>query len=55
MNEAKIETFDSHLARDSIRMQLDQMNSIMEQLGFKQQVYTELQKILDFQQFHSED
>lgn len=45
--DQKIETYSVQSQRDTIRLQLDQINSVMENLGLKDQVYGELQRIME--------
>lgn len=44
LNSQKIEQFEMQQARDAIRLQLDQVNTIMQHFGYKDVVYEELQR-----------
>ena len=46
LDSREIENFDLQQARDGIRMQLDQVNMIMDAFGYKDHVYSELHKQL---------
>jgi hypothetical protein len=42
LNAEKIETFSVQQSRDAMRVQIDQVNVIMENMGVKEKVYEEL-------------
>lgn len=44
LNAEKIETFSVQQSRDAMRVQIDQVNAIMEKMGVKAEVYEELTK-----------
>ena len=46
LNDQKIENLSVQQQRDGIRLQLEQLNQVMETLGYKDKVYEELERIL---------
>lgn len=46
LNEQKIENLSVQQQRDGIRLQLEQLNQVMDTMGCKDKVYEELERIM---------